>query len=68
MKLIWHTLPCPADPNIHLNPPISFIQNAPIVRYTSQESLEPNKEISVRFTGRVHLPTGTYADRNVKSL
>lgn len=31
--------------------PTNFLWNAQIVRYTSQESLEPNKEIYMRFTG-----------------
>ena len=30
--------------------PTNFLWNARIVRYTSQESLEPNKEIYMRFT------------------
>lgn len=44
-----------------------FIWNAQIVRYTSQESLEPNKEIYMHFTRRFCLPTGTCADINVVS-
>lgn len=37
-----------------------------IVRYTSQESLYPNKEIHMRFTERFPLPTGTCADLNLQ--
>lgn len=43
-----------------------FIWNAQIVRYTSQESLYPNKEIHMRFTERFPLPTGTCADLNLQ--
>lgn len=43
-----------------------FIWNVQIVRYTSQESLYPNKEIHMRFTERFLLPTGTCADLNLQ--